>query len=65
MPIYEYQCECCENCFEIIVFAGDDDKPACPKCCNTKVKRLMSASNCIGLSSEGGSCSPGAPTGFS
>ena len=64
MPIYEYQCECCENCFEVIVFAGDD-KPVCPKCCSNKVKRLMSASNCIGLSSEGGSCSPGAPSGFS
>ena len=64
MPIYEYQCECCNQCFEKLVFAGDDEETICPNCCDTKVKRLMSAASCIGLSGDK-SCTPGAATGFS
>jgi len=26
MPIYEYQCEKCHHCFEILVFSSDDEK---------------------------------------
>ena len=65
MPIYEYQCKACNHCFETLVFAGDDDEPTCPKCCNAKVNRLMSAACSIGSSDNKG-CSPaGASTGFS
>ncbi|MBW1697645.1 MAG: zinc ribbon domain-containing protein [Deltaproteobacteria bacterium] len=64
MPIYEFQCECCNECFEQLVFAGDKEEVACPKCNKTNVKRLMSVASCIGLSSDN-SCSPGASRGFS
>jgi hypothetical protein len=30
MPIYEYECECCGQCFEQLVFAADENKVNCP-----------------------------------
>jgi len=39
MPIYEYQCSDCENCFEKLVFGKED--VVCPKC-GGQVHRLMS-----------------------
>jgi len=65
MPIYEYRCDACNQCFEKLVFAGDTDDIACPECCSRKVRRLMSAAACIGLSGNS-SCAPaGSGTGFS
>ena len=42
MPIYEYQCDRCENEFEKLVFSTSE-KIACPKCKSKKVHRTMSA----------------------
>ena len=65
MPIYEYRCEVCDNCFERLVFAGDDQEVACPQCNGKHVRRLMSAAACVGLSGSK-SCAPvGSGTGFS
>ncbi len=43
MPIYEFFCEKCDHRFEELVLLSDKKKPACPKCGNKKVKKLMSA----------------------
>ncbi len=40
MPIYEYQCEKCCHCFEILVMGSDDEKTSCPKCGHGRVKQL-------------------------
>jgi len=45
MPIYEYQCEKCHHCFEILVFSSDDEKATCPECSAAiaaKVRRKVS-----------------------
>ncbi len=65
MPIYEYVCENCDNCFEHLAFSADEPVPSCPRCKNQKVKKLMSA-GCVrpkGIASGSGgfsqpSCSP-------
>ncbi|MDY0219802.1 MAG: zinc ribbon domain-containing protein [Desulfobacterium sp.] len=40
MPIYEYKCNNCDNCFETLVLGGD--KPACPSCKSLDLARLIS-----------------------
>jgi len=42
MPIYEYHCEKCDNQFEKLVFAGDEERVACPKCGDTQVEKMIS-----------------------
>ncbi|MEJ2658597.1 MAG: zinc ribbon domain-containing protein [Desulfobacterales bacterium] len=64
MPIYEYQCEKCCHCFEILVFSSDDEEISCPECGDHWVKRLLSSSCFIGSSGDKG-CSNNAPKGFS
>jgi len=64
MPIYEYQCEKCHHCFELIVFSSDDKKITCPQCNHNQVKRLLSSTCFIGTSG-GGSCDTNASKGFS
>lgn len=57
MPIFEYRCRNCRHEFEMLRFAGDDDRDIeCPKCGKKKVERLMSV---FGGNSAGscGSCS--------
>jgi len=43
MPIYEYECcNCCE-CFERLVFRSDEAEPVrCPKCESSNVHKMMS-----------------------
>ncbi|MCP4368402.1 MAG: zinc ribbon domain-containing protein [Deltaproteobacteria bacterium] len=64
MPIYEYKCEKCDNCFEKLVFGNDKEPVFCPECKAKDVQRLLS---CTGLisSTRGSSCSTSAPSGFS
>ncbi|MCE5274095.1 MAG: zinc ribbon domain-containing protein [Deltaproteobacteria bacterium] len=50
MPIYEYQCIACGNEFEALVSISGKDKPACPECESTKLKKKMS----VTASSKGG-----------
>jgi len=64
MPIYEYECESCEHCFEQLVFASDDRKVTCPECGKTKVRKLISCTSLLG-DSTGGNCGSGSSAGFS
>lgn len=66
MPIYEYKCNSCGNCFEQIVFPSDDENSfLCSKCGESDIKRTLSSFSCV--STEGtqvsSSCAPG--SGFS
>ncbi len=55
MPIYEFKCSQCEEFFEVIVRASDDDTSvACPKCKSTEFERVVSKTNfAMGGSSSG------------
>ena len=64
MPIYEYQCDTCDNTFEKLVFQGDEENFTCPECGAKKVKRLLSATSFMSGSGLG-ACSPNASSGFS
>ena len=46
MPIYEYQCDRCNEVFEIFHKIDEDCKVACPKCLGP-VKKLISATNFV------------------
>jgi putative FmdB family regulatory protein len=46
MPIYEYQCDRCNEIFEIFHKIDEDCKVACPKCLGS-VKKLVSAPNFV------------------
>lgn len=65
MPIYEYQCETCSNCFEKLVFNSDEGDVVCPSCGSQKTKKLLSASSSMTGSDGGGGCAPNASSGFS
>ena len=64
MPIYEYQCETCEKCFEKLVFAGDTEPVECPDCGGRQVNKQMSCASFMN-SGVGGACASGATSGFS
>lgn len=64
MPIYEYQCTECENRFEKLVFAGDDELVECPECGTERVQKLMSCASFMGAG-IGDVCTSGAGSGFS
>lgn len=46
MPIYEYQCQKCNEVFEIFHKIDEDCQPACPKCLG-RAKKLISAASFI------------------
>ena len=46
MPIYEYQCNKCNEVFEIFHKIDEECKVACPKCLGP-AKKLISASNFV------------------
>lgn len=64
MPIYEYECECCGQCFEQLVFAGDENEVNCPQCGKSKLRKLVSSAGFFSDSSSG-KCGSGALSGFS
>ena len=43
MPLYEYQCEACENRFERIQKFSDPPVTVCPKCGKGPVRKLISS----------------------
>ena len=65
MPIYEYKCKKCDNCFEKLVFAGDEEPVECTECGTRQVKKLISCTSFMDSSGIGGACSSGASSGFS
>jgi putative FmdB family regulatory protein len=46
MPIYEYECDGCNEIFEIFHKIDEDCKVACPKCLGS-AKKLISAPNFV------------------
>ena len=59
MPIYEFQCQTCQFCFEEILPASHEDMPECPRCGSAEaVVKLVSA--CVTKSASQGetSCAP-------
>lgn len=46
MPIYEYQCQKCNEIFEIFHKIDEECNAACPKCLG-QAKKLISATNFI------------------
>jgi len=66
MPIYEYKCQQCDECFSVLQWAGKNDDVICPRCSSTDVKKQISSfsSSCsIGSGSSGSS--GGSSSGFS
>jgi putative FmdB family regulatory protein len=43
MPIYEYQCQCCEKKFQSLIMKKEEEKElSCPECGSRDLKRLIS-----------------------
>jgi putative FmdB family regulatory protein len=43
MPIYEYQCRCCDKKFQSLVMKKEEEKElSCPECRSRDLKRLIS-----------------------
>jgi len=65
MPIYEYKCKKCDENFELFVrVSSQQDKPACPECGSSKVKKAISLFGLSGANASSrtvASCGP-APT---
>lgn len=59
MPIFEYQCQKCQDAFEELVM-NSKTKVCCPKCGSKKVKKLMSAPTAIDAGKGGALGSAGA-----
>ena len=55
MPIYEFKCSKCEEFFEVIVMASNDEDPVvCPKRKSNEYERVVSKTNfSMGSSSAG------------
>lgn len=65
MPIYEYRCQACGHCFEVLVVSRNDEEILCPQCGRDEVNKLMSCINAFGGAKAGGACSSGSSSGFS
>jgi len=46
VPIYEYQCQKCNNIFEVFHKLDEESNPACPECL-AQARRIISPSNFI------------------
>ncbi len=59
MPIYEFNCQKCQEAFEELVLSRSE-KVVCPKCGSTKIERALSvfshASGGSFRSSQGSAC---------
>jgi putative FmdB family regulatory protein len=42
MPIYEYQCDACDNVFEELILGSEKDPEVCPACGADRVHRVIS-----------------------
>ncbi|HNT75474.1 MAG TPA: zinc ribbon domain-containing protein [Anaerolineae bacterium] len=47
MPIYEYYCACCHGRFSYLAKSINAATPACPRCGNVDVERLISAARVL------------------
>jgi len=61
MPIYEFKCLKCSECFEMLVMnQGEDIELKCPKCSAEDLERVLSCTNYSMTGGSGGN--PGAKT---
>ena len=58
MPLVEFECSACSRRFEDLVRGGE--KPACPSCGGTRLRRMLSTFGVGAPSASGSSGSPGA-----
>jgi putative FmdB family regulatory protein len=66
MPIYEYMCNKCSECFSLLQRAGITEKDTiCPKCGSKDVKKRVSIFSCSTSLDSGSSSSGGSHPGFS
>lgn len=66
MPIYEYKCSNCGNCFELLVFNSEDEKNiTCKKCGSKKIKKVISSFSCISQGGTSGISGCSSSNGFS
>ena len=57
MPIYEFRCMKCNDCFELLIMGSDDTvETKCPHCGSEEFEKIMSTTN---HSVGAGSDSPG------
>ncbi|HOD14650.1 MAG TPA: zinc ribbon domain-containing protein [Spirochaetota bacterium] len=47
MPIYEFTCEACGECFSEIRRIGDDKEVPCQKCGSTNTRKLISSFSAV------------------
>jgi len=65
MPIYEYKCDDCGECFEKLCLSADEDaRFDCPHCGGSDTHKLMSCASFMG-GTKSGFCSSGSTGGFS
>jgi len=65
MPIYEYQCQDCHECFEKLSLSAEEQTQwDCPKCGSARTEKLMSCASFMG-GSKSGLCSSSPTGGFS
>lgn len=58
MPIYEFRCLKCNDCFEFLVMnAGESVETKCPSCSSEEFERVMSTS-CHSIAGGGSDTGP-------
>jgi putative FmdB family regulatory protein len=72
MPIYEFRCLACNDCFEVLVMnSQESEELRCPKCASEDFERVLSktcfamgevSGKGTGASSQSRSCSGGSCT---
>lgn len=64
MPIYEYQCNACDNTFEHLARSSQSSAPACPRCGARNPKKQFSTFSAAVTAASPDRCSLGAcPSG--
>lgn len=62
MPIYEYRCDACGHCFEILILSKEHEAVNCPECGQTEISKLMSCINAFD-GAKSGFCTSGSSSG--
>lgn len=65
MPIYEYKCQQCDECFSILQWGSSNDDIICPRCNSNNVKKQISSFSGSCSLGSGSSSSGGSSSGFS
>jgi putative FmdB family regulatory protein len=60
MPIYEYECEKCNEKFEVLHFSHESEEDLeCPACQGRRLKRVQSPFNSTSIeTTQAGGCRP-------